>query len=319
MIRPLITWAAVIFDAAYDLAGKDSRWIDEVLQKYPDYKMWYDRTRVEMSNWTETQAKQYIAGVHATNSTFFETGRWAKPEILRGKWGVIFFLYTITRQLLHFFATAKGGFIALATLWAMAGTMGLPFAEDLNNIIRNAVGLILGRDWSPERAMRTMLVNTFGTKSVVPEIAMHGLASQVGMHRSISLGRIIPGLADLDLRSGLRPEEFAGEVGLGGSGVLGSLIMNWVRFLGYSPYAFSDPKRWELIAPRGLVRSPMRAIRHAVEGGERTAKGAKMPGTEFDWTDPGDALTLILEAASFPPARIRKEQEYHDNYRVKFL
>lgn len=153
---------------------------------------------------------------------------------------------------------------------------------------------------------------------------MHGLASEgmglnylteplfgfslPDMSPSLSISRIIPGLAEINLRSVHRPSELVGEVVQGAGGVPASLAMNFVRFA-FSPLGLMDPKRMEMASPRKL-RNIIKAGRLAIEGGERTAKGARVPGTEFDWTDPGDALELLMLAVGDAvPPRIRRAQE----------
>lgn len=313
----------VLFEAARKLAiqGHGARYVDELLAS--DL---YTRTAADLQarGWTDANIRGYIAGKDAVIKAYGLPGRWNKPALLRGKAGVYTALLAYERLALHFqFADFRnGGGLSLLLLALFAGYMGLPFAEDVNNFIKQIAGLI-GYDVDLEKELRTWLVSTFGKDSHVPDYAEHGLASHsfgltdvfggIGWPApdfddsgSLSEGRVIPGLADLDVRSRSPSQALdsllSATPSLAGAGV--SFAAQMLRAALNIPYHYADMKTYEPILPNA-VKNPAKAIRMAEEGRERNRKGATV--VPWDMNDWNDRLSLAFQAMGFVPSKLTKE------------
>jgi tRNA G10 N-methylase Trm11 len=109
--------------------------------------------------------------------------------------------------------------IALALLMVAAGTDGLPFADDLDDLI-DTIGQALGYDTNSKRARRNLIANTLGMGDETADVMARGLSAIPGVPLDVSLrmgmGNLLPGTG-MFLRSNTDRSrdllEFAGPAG----------------------------------------------------------------------------------------------------------
>jgi len=109
--------------------------------------------------------------------------------------------------------------IALALLMAAAGTDGLPFADDLDDLI-DTIGQALGYNTNSKKARRDLIANTLGAGDETADAMARGLSAIPGVPMDVSLrmglGNLLPGTGLL-LRSNTDRSrdllEFAGAAG----------------------------------------------------------------------------------------------------------
>lgn len=109
--------------------------------------------------------------------------------------------------------------IALALLMAAAGTDGLPFAEDIDDLI-DTIGQALGYNTNSKKARRDLIANTLGLGDETADAVARGLSALPGVPMDVSLrmgmGNLLPGTG-LFLRSNTDRSrdllEFAGPAG----------------------------------------------------------------------------------------------------------
>lgn len=93
--------------------------------------------------------------------------------------------------------------LALAMLMLAAGTDGLPFADDLDDLI-DTIGQALGYDMNAKAARRGFMVKTLGFSDEAADVVARGFSALPGIPMDVSLrmsmGNLLPGTAML-LRS----------------------------------------------------------------------------------------------------------------------
>jgi hypothetical protein len=250
----------------------------------------------------EIQSLAFTAARSATEMTQGEYARWARPEIMRGKKSAIF-LFKMYSQIMTYFAVRDPGAMRfLAIQLAIAGALGLPFAQDLLDILNAATQGRLCDTGNIKDCVRNY-INELGAN---PELVMHGLsryASPWDLSGSMSLGRVVPMVEPLtaammpggDLESqALRAQSEA-------LGALFSIPLNWMKAA-----STGDSRDVEMALPTA-VRDVYRTMRRMAEGGERGRGGEMM--VEIDWGDPLDVAVHLGQAAGFRPSEIAQRQE----------
>ena len=314
----------VLFEAARRLAidGHGAKHVDGLMSSE-----FYTRTAADLQakGWDEANIRGYVAGKDAVIRAFGLPGRWNKPAILRGKAGIYTALLAYERLALHFqFADFKqGGGLSLLILALFAGYMGLPGAEDVNNLIKQIAGVIFGKDLDIAKELRKWIVTTFGQDSHVPDYLEHGLASHsfglsdifggIGWPApdfddsgSLGEGRVVPGLAQLDLR-GQNLNQTIDSIAQQSPNMAGAAVAFSAQMLRAAlniPYHYNDMKSYEPLLPNAL-KNPAKATRMAEEGRERNRKGATV--VPWDMNDWNDRLTLAFQAMGFVPSKLTQE------------
>lgn len=146
----------------------------------------------------------------AVNDTQFVFNKGEKPRWARGAVGGTLFTfkqYSVNYvQLLHRMATAgepgsperaagrKAALLALAVLFLMSGADGLPFAEDIEDVIDGALQR-LGYNFSTKAAKREFFANVLGRDlGRVAEKGITGLpGAPIDLSGRLGLGNLIPG------------------------------------------------------------------------------------------------------------------------------
>jgi hypothetical protein len=250
----------------------------------------------------EAYSLAYTAGRSATEMTQGEYARWARPELMRGKKSAIF-LFKMYSQIMNYFAIRDPGkwrFLGLQL--AIAGALGLPFAEDLLDILNAATQGELCKTGDIRDCVREYVQEL----EMNPELLMHGLARVAtpwDLSGSMSHGRVVPTVEPLtaammpggDIRdSALRVQSEA-------LGALFSIPLNWAKAV-----SSGEERDFEQAMPT-VVRDVYRTYRRVREGGERGRAGEMQ--VEIDWGDPLDVVTHLAQAAGFRPAEIAAESE----------
>ncbi len=168
--------------------------------------------------------------------------------------------------------------------------------------------------------MRKFVAELIDEDSVAADLILHG-ASRVGfglphvadamgipvpmfdLSANISMGQIIPGLAELG-PPGLEFQEKFARVGTDIAGASFGIGINLLKALSDTSLPIDDMKRWERAMPRA-VRNVVRASRFAEEGRERTRSLSTV--IDFDLTDPTQAAEIFGQALGFTPTRLSRQ------------
>ena len=174
--------------------------------------------------------------VYDTQFRYDEANR---PAIARGPWGAALFTFKtypifMFELMRHLFKQKdkKAAITMVLSLVAMSGVQGLPFAEDIGDLIDTLAQRFLGADFNTKRAMRNK-VKEMSELMVGVDLSgwlMHGAANQLtGMEFAsrVGLGNIVPGTrmgaADADYKSTM------GEI----LGPTGAVAQGWLSGLDF--------------------------------------------------------------------------------------
>jgi hypothetical protein len=305
----------VSFTAAFRLAQKSNnqQYLTELEAANPELMQ-----TLLAQGWTQRNARAFLAGRDVVEKSQFEYAKWARPEFMRGKKAVLFTFFMFKQNMLWFLKNSPGAGRAWLMLLAGAGIMGLPGADDLEDLVKFAAFHLFGKDFSPERELREMIVTHLQQD---PDLIMHGLGYEtlgltavgdalgipvpsVDISSRIGQGRIIPGL---EAATSLRPQPFAERLGRTAEGVAGAAFgvpLNMLEAL-----ASNNPdifKRMERTMPTAF-RNLSAAYRWADEGKETDASGATK--FEFDLTDSRARMDIMVKALGFTPTSVAKHQD----------
>lgn len=282
---------------------------------------------------------------HAVESTQFEYARWARPKFMQGKVGSNLFLFKNYTQNMLF--RAFGGNLEsnrmIFSMLVLAGGMGLPFAEDLLDML-DVAGTKLKRvlGWSnPKVQSRQFIREMLLDMQMNPDLFMYGLGEssmglghlgdlmgvgvpEIDLQGSLSMGNVIPGTSALKRLQEGNPDQaffdFIGELGGAEAGIMASVANGLLQD---NPATW---KRWETALPTAL-RQLMKAGRYAQEGREETARG--QPIAEFDIFNVEDALEVAAQGLGFTPSRVsrgwetyiaeREVTSYYESWRRSLL
>lgn len=184
---------------------------------------------------------------------------------------------------------------ALAILLLVAGAGGLPFADDLDDLI-DTLAQALGYDFSSKRAKREFIAKTLGLGETAADVATRGLSALPGMPIDVSLrmglGNLLPGTGLL-LRSNTDKSrdllEFAGA-----AGSLGRSAID----------AGSKALRGDLV-DAGMAMAPVaiqnmaKAVTMWNTGEYRNTRGEKVMNV--------DAVDAAMKFIGFQPAEVARE------------
>lgn len=309
---------SVTFRTAWDLAIAD---LDNPFVKEAILKNEEEAKRLKIDRgWGDDMVTAYIFAAQAVRDTQFEYSRWARPKIMQGGRSVLFMFKSYLQNMLFFMFKANKGtqvrFMLL--LLAMAGVMGMPGAEDMEEIAK-WLGRKLGFDINPQMFIRRMLVEYAG--GTAPDVLLHG-ASRVGfgipaalnglgipagsadLSGSLSMGRLVPGLA-----VGLKADtsnftEMLGDLTREIAGpVLGVPFALYQSIVDHTLPA-DDPKRWERAMPRAL-RDVTRSSRYLAEQRERDTRGSTV--VQFDPNDLSDQMDALSVGMGFRPTQVTRQ------------
>jgi hypothetical protein len=266
----------------------------------------------------------YAAARDAVDSTQYENSRWNRPRFMRGKLGTTFvFMNYLQNTLFFMLGGDKGGGRALMMLFLAAGLMGMPGAEnaeDLVDFLGTKLKELLGSK-DPKFDLRLELREALQELHANPDLILHGLGQssfglgalgqmtglpipEFDISGSLSLGRPLPltGLLNStgqDTSQGVLGKA-AVELGGAGASAFDSFLQGiWSR----------DPDKWkatEKMLPTWM-KNASKATRLASRGEEKTMRGDVV--AEFDPYDPKEALELFGQGLGFTPTELTEGWE----------
>lgn len=234
--------------------------------------------------------------VHETQGIYNKANR---PNWARGVIGSTLFTFKqFSISYLEFLSRLpkKQQAIALAVLMLAAGIQGLPFGDDLQDIV-DSFAESLGYNFSSEKELHQFLADSLGLGEGVANWLQYGTSALPGMPLDIQgrmgLGNLIPGTSFLKKsqpNKGVDALELFGPAGgLVKSGIDAFTAMQGGRFGAAA----------ESLAPVA-VKNVVKAADMASDGHYRDARGRRVVET--------DAVDAIVKATGFQPGRVASEQ-----------
>lgn len=328
----------VTYRAALDLAMQhpDAQAVKDATTKYADeYK-----NMIDTKEFTPAEASAVITAVHATEQTQFVYGKYARPRFMRGRLaGTVFVFKHYMLSMLYLMGANKSDVAPrmLIMMLALSGMMGMPGAEDIDDIINVLAKWLFGKDFRVELAVREF-IKDHANGTVPADVVLHGLARRgfgvpamldamgslatgrpgrglgpgpgqnvpaptVDMSRSLGMGRLLP----FEIGKVLDPNDptkALSEQGQKASGAIFGLGFNFYKFLTDKDHSWTDAKRWEKAIPRALA-GVSRAYRAFSEGRERSGPGQESASTllRYDTRDPEQMAEIVSMGMGFMPTR----------------
>lgn len=312
---------SVTFRAAWDLAIKNPEH-PHVVATMEKNKVEADRIRIDRG-WDDTHIAAYLTAATAVRETQFEYSRWARPKLMEGKRGIILMFKSYVQNMIYFMFKQNRGTQArfMLGMLGMAGMLGLPGAEDMEEIVK-WLSRQLGYGVDPKLFFRKMVKEHL--HSDMADVLLHGASREgfgipaalnglgipaptIDLSGSLSLGRLIPGLA-----AGLNPNsasfnEVVGDLTREAAGpVVGVPFALYQSLLDHSLPA-DDVKRWERVMPRAL-RDISKSSRYLAEGRERDRGGATI--VDFDPNDMSDQMEALATGLGFQSTRLTRQWDF---------
>jgi hypothetical protein len=275
----------------------------------------------------EGQAYKFVRDV--VQKTQMEYAAWNRPRVMWGKKSLFFMFKSFTLGSLYLAMALPGGGRFWLAMLLMAGLMGLPFAEDVKEMVntlatmgRKAFGL-KNPKWDVVKEVREYCAKI----GMNPELLLHGFGrTTLGLHNiargfglpfpaldlsgSLGLGRVIPGVQPI---AKAIQGAVAGRVDfpafftrltqdlMGAGGATG---MNFVRAqledspdVGHYLRTFLFPGAMNLL----------KAAEMFFTGQATTADGTRL--VTFDVTNTEHIMEILGQALGMTPTRVRQTQE----------
>lgn len=310
----------VAFTAAYRLAKSDpgNSHVQEVVAA--NQLLYKD---LLSQGWAPSNAGAFIFSRDAIDKSMFNYAAYARPEFVRGKKGAIFAFWMFKQNMLYFYKNDPGAARALIILAATSGLLGLPFADDLLQIVKYGSRLF-GADFDAEKEARQLIIDLAGdddTGRRTAEALMLGLGKEsFGMtwagemlgvpipgfdiSSRLSMGSVIPGLqpALQGLAGEIKPDESIGRAF--GEAVGASYGIPLTLLRATESGDFDDLKAWERVLPTA-AKNAVRALRFYTQGQEVNNTGAEV--LDFDVTDSRQAAEILGQAIGLTPTRLSRK------------
>lgn len=263
----------------------------------------------------------YAASRDAVQTAMFEYNRWAKPKIMRGRKSVLFAFMQYTQHMLWFLGNDKGAGRLWLAMALAAGAQGLPFADDLIDLLEGASGMLsrLFGYKNPLVDIRKDMRDLFTEAGANPDLMMHGLGRYsmglalfgsgmpaFDLSGSLGMGQLIPGVQPIAqaMKTGVTDvnqliSQMATDVGGAGPAVVSRLLQAAVS---------NNPdqiQRWQGALPT-FAQSFARAYQYS-QGAAVNNLGDKL--VQFDMSRPQDVTEVIGQALGFRPTRVATTQE----------
>ncbi len=197
--------------------------------------------------------------------------------------------------------------IALAILLLAAGTEGLPFADDLEDLI-DTVGQSLGYNTNSKKAKRKLLEETFGQN--LGEILNTGLASKSGVDVAgrLGMGNLLPATA------AFKPSETDKAKTIGElAGPIAGILQQFQR-------ALAKAQRGEVLGRTGAFSEMApTAVRNAMQGADMAATGVYKDTRGYKVADV-DAWESFAKMLGLQPSSIATQsRKFSDELQDKQL
>lgn len=194
-------------------------------------------------------------------------------------------------------AGKKAVAVALALLILMAGTDGLPFADDMDDLV-DTLAQALGYDLNSKKARREFVANTLGFGDEGADVAARGFSALAGFPLDVSLrmsmGNLLPGSGIL-LRSNTDKSGALLEV----AGPAGSLAKQYLE--GAAGLLRGEPAEAAKLVVPIAVQNVIKGAEMAATGEARDQLGRKVMDV--------DAMDAAVKAVGFNPSSIARESQ----------
>lgn len=313
----------VTWDANWELAkaGHNPQATADVIAA-PDYREVYNEMRMDQElGLTDEQVGWALAAEDGVRRVWFEPGQWTRAPFMKGWKGFLFTFFTQLRHNAAYLLVGKARFRGFLMTLIFAGYMGLPTSEDLLNLFKQFASKFYGKDMNLDRMLRKQLQDMFSLDDRALDMIAHGISTEslgvsylmnsMGLpfprtdtSGSITMGRIIPGAANLNVRGEKVLNEIVGETALSAGQIPGAVLTYIFKTI-YNPgVGWTDPKRFEPIVPN-YIKYPARAARYAFEGRERDRRGNTV--LEFNMSEPQDIMDVGMLGLGFPSGRLNQK------------
>jgi hypothetical protein len=197
----------------------------------------------------------------AVQDTQNENAQWNRAEFARGKKSILTMFMSYQQNIIfQMFGGDQAWMRMLAAQLMMAGLMGLPFAQDIDDLIKALARKAFGTDMNAEKAVRMMLKDTV----LDADWAVHGLSHNIlhaDLSGSLSQGRVIPGVQALTMEGKFADRLANAATDVGGAGF--SILLKILKGI-----SSNDPDTW-----RTMSQLPPEFVRAMIEGGNMLAGG----------------------------------------------
>lgn len=160
----------------------------------------------------EYEARAVVTAKYAIEATQGIYARWARPKMFRGRLGTLFMFKSFQQQTLfmlwNYPAARVKSFLVLGFL---GGLSGLPFSQDLQDLIKVLAYRIFGKDFDIEREARDFIID-LSDGTIPPDLLIHGVSRKgFGIPALLDLAGNTANLGDIPF-----PEtDISGSVGFG--------------------------------------------------------------------------------------------------------
>lgn len=317
----------VTFRAATDLAvaHPEARYVQESIQKHNiKYRELID------SGWSKQDAAAFVTGRDAVEQTQYIYSPYARPKMMQGKLGAVLVFKSFTlNTLFNLWNNKAAAGRTMLLLAGAAGLSGLPFAEDINSLVKGVSARFFGKDYDLDTEVRRWIIDMANGK-IAPDLLLHGVSRYgfgmpqvaemmgsltgykpplpgIDMSSAIGMGQLLP--ADIGKLITPKKDITGTEVReiQRASGAIFGLGFSLYNFAMSDPFTEPDAKKWEQIMPSAM-RNASQAFRWYREGFERNKLGT--PVLRFDANDTAHMAEIIAKGVGgFQPARLSQRFE----------
>lgn len=258
-----------------------------------------------------TENRAFVQAKEAVRISQFEYARYNRPELLRGRKGILMMFMQYQLSMLYFLSGGdKGWWRAMIGQLLVGGLLGLPFMQNIIDIIDTVATKLHPNDKFDAKAEAKAFLENI---SESPDIFLHGISRYgfgllpwVDLSGSVSMGRIIPGTDVIKhMSQGQDWDSAATDLVTEVGGATSSLAMRMMQAA-----ASNDPDLWKRVE-RGMPftagQQVMTALRWWNRGAETDMKGASVK--DFDPNDPYEMAEIIGKGLGFNPRSVVQARE----------
>lgn len=321
-------WNRVVtFKAAWELAlaHPESPYIKEAIQKHG-----VKYNELLEKGWSKQDAGAFVAARDSVETTQFIYSPYARPKMMQGKLGAVLVFKSFTmNSLFNLWNNPSAAARTIAILAGTAGLSGIPFAEDINSLVKGLSARLFGKDFDLDSEVRKFVVDHAEGK-ISPDLLLHGASRSgfgvpqvaemmgsltgvklpvpsVDMSSAIGMGQLLP----MDVGKLITPRKDTAGPAMReiqrASGAIFGLGFNLYNFATSDPFTSPDAKKWEQIMPSAL-RNASQAFRWYREEMEKNKLGN--PVIRFDPHDTVHMAEILAKGVGgFQPTRLSQRYE----------